>query len=319
MIVKKHKQPKSARPVKNKDSFSLVSDEKLLQIYTAMVKCRMLAKEVEALSQQGKLAAGVRAAAGNEAIVTGLAIDLLPDDVVSSTRHDLAASLLKGLPLETIISRVMASRRGRRKSPGRVHADRSLHGILPPSSTLAGQLNVACGVALANLMAKNGRIVTVFCEGSDDPTETCGEALAFAGANKLPVLFVCHSDSHPEPEAAAHARPSSLADTSLACGVPAITVDGNDAVAVYRVAYESITRARQGRGPTLIACGMNHHDLARYLRTKSRGTQRVGPNDPIRNMEVYLTRKDLFNARLKRRITAAFGSELDAAIQTLAR
>jgi len=31
-------------------------------------------------------------------------------------------------------------------------------------------------------------------------------------------------------------------------------VDGNDVVAVYRVAFEALARARQGRGGTLIEC-----------------------------------------------------------------
>ena len=35
-------------------------------------------------------------------------------------------------------------------------------------------------------------------------------------------------------------------------GIPGITVDGNDVVAVYRVAQEAIHRARIGDGPTLI-------------------------------------------------------------------
>ena len=39
-------------------------------------------------------------------------------------------------------------------------------------------------------------------------------------------------------------------------GFPGIIVDGSDVVAVWRVAQESIHRARNGAGPTLIDCRM---------------------------------------------------------------
>jgi len=88
-------------------------------------------------------------------------------------------------------------------------------------------------------------------------------------------------------------------------------VDGNDVVAVYRVAYESIGRARQGRGPTLIECkDFPMHDHFGIDRKRAKGLK---PSDPIRSMETYLDRKGLFDRKLKRQISAGFNKELDAA------
>jgi pyruvate dehydrogenase E1 component alpha subunit len=78
-------------------------------------------------------------------------------------------------------------------------------------------------------------------------------------------------------------------------------VDGNDVVAVYRVATEAIVHARKGNGPTLIEC--------RFDRSEA--------HDPILKMEAYLLRKGLFSEELKIEATAGFTSEL-AAIESAA-
>ena len=100
-----------------------------------------------------------------------------------------------------------------------------------------------------------------------------------------------------------------------AWGVPAITVDGNDAVAVYRVASESIARARLGRGPTLIECGV--YPLHGPAGNHRKNGRRLEAHDPISAMEIHLARKGLFSERLKRQTVAGFRRELDAATRFL--
>lgn len=45
-----------------------------------------------------------------------------------------------------------------------------------------------------------------------------------------------------------------LADRGLGYGIPGVTVDGNDVVAVYEAAERAVETARNGGGPTLIEC-----------------------------------------------------------------
>jgi TPP-dependent pyruvate/acetoin dehydrogenase alpha subunit len=94
-----------------------------------------------------------------------------------------------------------------------------------------------------------------------------------------------------------------MADASShapAYGFPGIPVDGHDAVAVYRVAYESLQRARLGSVPTLIEC-------------KSKASN----SDPISNLERYLSRKGLVHQEWKDEIISEFIPNLDSAIATL--
>lgn len=65
-------------------------------------------------------------------------------------------------------------------------------------------------------------------------------------------------------------------------GVVTIPVDAADALALYRVAFEMIARARTGSGPTLIDC--------------KKITFTAGEDDAIARMEAHLSRKGLLEA-----------------------
>ncbi|MDE3188432.1 MAG: hypothetical protein KGM96_13040 [Acidobacteriota bacterium] len=293
------------------NGFSLISSDKLIEIYTAMVKCRMIAQHADAL-QLGKQG-GDLYSAGREAALAGVLVDLLPGDALSLSRGDFAAGFIRGMPLKDVFRCLAATENG--GGPARFWMERNndAHGhVIPPAPSAAAQLNVACGVASAWMLKSEGRITVALCGEDAAPMDAWREALAFAGIHQLPVLFVCHRYVRSAAEEfAAQAVFDELAAHAQARRIPALTVDGNDAVAVYRVACESIGRARLGRGPTLIECRA-------YVCKNQKETRKAAPKppevlDPIRRMETYLLRKGLFNPALKRKIAATFRRELEAA------
>ena len=50
-----------------------------------------------------------------------------------------------------------------------------------------------------------------------------------------------------------------ISDRASAYGIPGVTVDGNDVVAVFEAAFEAIKRARNGDGPSLVECKTWRH------------------------------------------------------------
>jgi acetoin:2,6-dichlorophenolindophenol oxidoreductase subunit alpha len=303
-----------------KPSFSLISNEKLTALYTTMVKCRMLGERARVLSKRSEFAGKYYPAVGREACVVGTAIDLDAEDTIGLSHRDYITSFVKGAPLEKIFCQLCA----RASSPDKgrsspAHMGSAPVNVITPSSTIAAQLNIATGVALANKMRKSGKIAVAY---SDDRAKSLGvwhEALNFAGTRRLPILFVV--GDYTRAQSAALKGPTRVEDMSEKArvyGFPGIAVDGNDVVAVYRVAYEAIARARQGRGPTLIECktyrwyGHSEIDPANHRRPAAR--ERRETNDPIANMEKYLDGKGLFNAEMKQTIVEGFSRELDAAI-----
>jgi TPP-dependent pyruvate/acetoin dehydrogenase alpha subunit len=222
-------QTTTATAVNN--GFSLISDEKLLQLYSSMVKCR-------GVHERALLAGKVEAALGQEAAVTGVAIDLLAEDTVALSPRDTLVRFMQGEPLGAIFKRIF----------GRV-----------AGSSLAVQIKKATRAAQENNKKKNGKIAVVFSHGdSGFPLET----LKLAAVERLPILFVSLNSP-----AAFDALPAQE------CDIPSIPVDGNDVVAVYRVSTEAIAHARKGNGPTLIECILDGSDpilkMEEYLKRKS--------------------------------------------------
>jgi pyruvate dehydrogenase E1 component alpha subunit len=175
-------------------------------------------------------------------------------------------------------------------------------------------------VALANKMKKNDNIAVAF---SGDGSTSLGfwhEALNFAGVHDLPIVFVCQNNLWAESvNLSLQTKVPDISTNAQAYGFPGITVDGNDVVAVYRVAQEAIARARRGQGPTLIECktyrwyGHSEIDPAKYRDPEE--VERWKAKDPIANMEKYLAAKGLFTAEWKQEIVDGFNNELDAAIE----
>lgn len=271
--------------------FSLISDEKLLAIYVSMQQCRLLAEHVHTTPRKDRPAAA-RLHRGLEAMLATLTAGLNEHDALSVAAEDEAAGFLKGLPLAEILRR--AETPGRNKPVALKHEGLRGHNFLPPVQSTTAQLQVACGVALAWKAKWPGNVVAAFCNGGSAPAASWKEVLTFASRHQLPLLLMVHEPEN-DPE-----QFESVAKSSLVHGVPLLTVDGNDAVAIYRVVFESLGRARQGRGPTLIAC---RTDLMSHNQ----------PEDAIRRMELYLGRKGIFDAGLPRRIGLAFQKKLTSA------
>jgi 2-oxoisovalerate dehydrogenase E1 component subunit alpha len=79
------------------------------------------------------------------------------------------------------------------------------------------------------------------------------EALNFCALMKLPAIFVVENNHYGEftPQSKQGAI-TQLSARAASYGIPGITVDGQDVVAVYEAARDAIARARAGEGPTLI-------------------------------------------------------------------
>jgi pyruvate dehydrogenase E1 component alpha subunit len=176
------------------------------------------------------------------------------------------------------------------------------------------EVRLAMDAAVVNKMEKNGKIAVAFSGGGPALPESWHEALNFAGSENLPVLFVCQSGMRSEeasltPHAGIEERPQ-----AGTCGFAAITVDGNDVVAVYRVASEAIAHARMGHGPTLIECRTYCLSGHPEVVPQPEEVERREADDPILNMEKYLAGKGLFREDIKRQVALGFSKELDAAL-----
>jgi pyruvate dehydrogenase E1 component alpha subunit len=86
---------------------------------------------------------------------------------------------------------------------------------------------------------------------------------------------------------------TSVKDIAPSYGIPGESVDGQDVLAVSKVAGDAVARARSGGGPTLVECvtyrfhGHSLGDLQEY-RDKKEVEHWVNERDPIQLLRTYL-------------------------------
>jgi TPP-dependent pyruvate/acetoin dehydrogenase alpha subunit len=122
------------------------------------------------------------------------------------------------------------------------------------------------------------------------------EGLNMAAIWDLPVIFVCENNMYAtEVPISYSARVRDISQRAAGYGIPGITVDGNDVLAVYEVAGAAIERARSGGGPTLIEC-KTYRTRAHSEGARDDGSYRSfdeinewKARDPIINLRNYLT------------------------------
>ena len=263
---------------------SLISSAKLQQLYLAMLHCRMLTQHPR---QQRRRFQNL---IGQEALITGWMIDLLPQDTLAAAAMDDIASLIKGVPLPEIAARLFVRRR-----------------LALPE--LGDQLSAATADAAAHRRKKNGNVVVVFASAPATDLASWSGALKQAARRRLPMVFVVENNPWvTPPRLKTMLQEEAITQSARRYGLPAITVDGNDVVAVYRVACESLERVRQGDGPVLVE--------GKTYRAAGRRTSRAD-RDPLLHMERYLAAKKLFTPKWKTQLRKTFAQELAAATKAI--
>ncbi len=234
----------------------------LLRMYELMLLARSLDERQWMLNRQGK-APFVISCQGHEAAQVGSTYALQPGkDWVLPYYRGLGVVLTLGMtPTEVmlgLLARAADPSSGGRQMPAH-YGYRALN-IISQSSVTGTQVTHAAGVALGikirNQLA--GRVVddavawTSFGEGTSSQGEI-HESMNLAGAQKLPVIFVCENNGYaisvPQRQ---QMGVDDVADRAAGYGFPGVVVDGSDVLACYEATQAAVERARRGDGPTLI-------------------------------------------------------------------
>lgn len=275
---------------------SLISDQKLLELYAAMLKCRMLEQRATELFEQGKLQNGFLGSARCKASAVAVTIDLAPGDALCVAPGDCLPALVKGMSPESLLLALVPGAESTGQSLTAAEAERNTVLLADDPSQ---QHELVLHRAADAREKKNGAVVAVFIPSTPSSPDSWKEVITSAAAETLPVIFVRHTDGEEIRVPSAGRRGGN--PQAFFHGVPAIFVDATDPVAIYRVAFEAILRARQNRGATLLECT----------------TVTAWSLDPVGAMENYLRRKAIQPNHHERKIVEAFDRELDLATRFL--
>jgi TPP-dependent pyruvate/acetoin dehydrogenase alpha subunit len=274
----------------------------LKRLYVNMLKCRMVEEQLP-----GTCSANT----GLEATIVGATIDLRPEDAIAPSRSGLFAHVMNGTSLQYVFAQSV--RHGKKQAAEPECAEKGVASTV----AVAASLNVAVGMALSFRLQKRANVVVALSDDTSASVEAWQEALAFAGHHRLPVLFVIEYNLGEQAASGQAAALEALKSKAQSYGFPVITVDGNDAVAVYRVCYEARECARQGYGPTLVESCTRR--CAGHLEGKSSqlsSSETCQSSDPIPAMESYLRRQSLWDDRWKRELVKGVKDEIREALKS---
>jgi TPP-dependent pyruvate/acetoin dehydrogenase alpha subunit len=127
---------------------------------------------------------------------------------------------------------------------------------------------------------------------------TFHESLNLAAIQRLGVIFVCENNLYATATKVSEATlTKSIADRAAPYGMPGVSVDGNDVLAVYSASAEAVERARSGQGPTLIeACTYRHYGHYVGENASYRPKEEVAmwlERDPIKHFSKLLVREHI--------------------------
>ena len=263
----RRKTGSKGEPVESRDK------QLLLRIFETMVLTRAVEDRMVSMYRSGDLLGSLYTGHWHEAISVGTASALRQDDFLAPIHRDLGAHLWRGLDP----AQVMASFMGKATSPthgrdGTLHYGRLDLNIYNLPSHIPDNYPVAIGAAFAYQYRSEDRVSLAYCGDGSTSEGNFHESLNIAAVMKLPAIFIVENNQY------AYSTPVRLqsavkeyAVKAQAYGMPGVTVDGTDVLAVYDATSEAVARARADEGPSLIECvtmrmhGHAEHDPADYV------------------------------------------------------
>jgi pyruvate dehydrogenase E1 component alpha subunit len=220
-----------------------------------MTEIRLFEKRAYDLFMQNLVKGTTHLGTGQEAVAAGFAGAMHTDDYVFTTYRGHNHVLARGTPMTPVMAELLGRENGLMHGKGgSMHLLDVSHGILGAYAIIGAQLVIANGSAWSAQYRGTKQVTVCFLGDGATNIGAFHEALNLAAVWKLPVVFVCENNRYMEytPIEAVTAVPRPAADRAASYGLPPVVVDGNDVEAVYDVATQALTRARDGGGPSLV-------------------------------------------------------------------
>ena len=265
-----------------------VAAEELRQWLGEMLLIRRFETESVRLSYANKIPGGIHSSEGQEAVAVGSIRALGPADVVAGTHRSHHHALAKGLAPRAVMAELYGKADGCTGGRGgSMHLVDMRRNFLGSNGIVGAGLGVALGSALAMHLRKQQRVAVGYVGDGGANTGRTWEFVNLAALWKLPFIAICENNLYAvETHISTSLAGDSIAGRAAGFGLPAVVVDGQDALAVHAATREARQRALEGRGPTFIEArtyryeGHNVGDVQNY-REKSEVTSWRESRDPI--------------------------------------
>jgi len=270
-----------------------LSNRKLLELYNAMLKPRLIEEKMLILLRQGKISkwfSGI----GQEAISVGVTLALHAEEYILPMHRNLGIFTSRKIPLHRLFAQWQGKASGFTKGRDRsFHFGTQEYNIVGMISHLGPQFGVANGIALANLQKKNKQVCAVFTGDGGTSEGDFHEALNVASVWSLPVLFCVENNGYGlSTPISEQFNCKHIADKAIGYGMESHIIDGNNILEVYQKISAIAKSVRKKPRPVLIefkTFRMRGHEEAsgtKYVPKEVLDTW--AKKDPIENYQEFL-------------------------------
>jgi pyruvate dehydrogenase E1 component alpha subunit/2-oxoisovalerate dehydrogenase E1 component alpha subunit len=253
-----------------------LSREQLLDMYRYLRVTRTLEERLTALYRQSKVIGGLFRSLGQEgeSVASAYALERGRNkDLLSPLTRNLGSMLVMGARPIEILRQYMGKADGpTRGRDMNIHFNDLEKGYLGQISHLGDMVPVMAGITWTFKVRGEPRVGLVYVGDGATSTGAFHEGLNFAAVQRCPLVLVAEYNrwaysTPPEKQFAV----KDLAEKAKGYGVPAVTVDGNDVLAVYEATKVAVERARRGNGVHFIEVktyrrkGHAEHDDQHYV------------------------------------------------------
>jgi 2-oxoisovalerate dehydrogenase E1 component len=292
------------------------STEKLIQLYTEMLRPRMIEEKMLVLLRQGRISkwfSGI----GQEAIAVGATLALDADEYIMPLHRNLGVFTARKMPFDKLFMQWQGRKEGFSKGRERsFHFGANEYHICGMISHLGPQLAIADGVALAHKLKKEQKISLAFSGDGGTSEGDFHEALNVAAVWGLPVIFLIENNGYglstPVNEQFVCKQ---LADRAIGYGMKGMTIDGNNILEVYKTISEARQYCIDEQKPVLIECmtfRMRGHEEASGVKYVPKELfEEWGKKDPVKNYEDYLINEGVLSEAAIADIRAQIQKEIE--------
>ena len=271
------------------------SPEELLQHYNDMLLIRRFEEKAGQLYGMGLIAGFCHIYIGQDAVVVGMQAAAKEGDSVVTSYRDHGHMLATGMEAKGVMAELTGRRTGYSKGKGgSMHMFSREKNFFGGHGIVGAQVPIGTGLAFAHKYKEDGGVcMAYFGDGASNQGQVF-ESFNMAALWKLPVVYVIENNRYGMGTSVKRASSNEeLFSRGGAFGIPGVSVDGMDVLAVKEAGAKALEHARSGKGPYILGMqtyryrGHSMSDPAKY-RSREEVSKVRSERDPVDRVRQYI-------------------------------